>query len=86
MSEIISHFFSQGTKVACEALRERIDAIKGEELKKDLKKEMSWEQLIKICHLRDVDLCERYWYDGIVLCYRVQVSVLFCGSELCIML
>lgn len=64
-------FLSQGTKVACEAIRKRIDAIKSEELKKDSEKEMSWEQLVKICHLRDVDLCERYWYDGVVLYYRV---------------
>lgn len=75
-----------GTKVACEALRERIDAIKGEELKKDLKKEMSWEQLIKICHLRDVDLCERYWTAGkehpqrydiwAACCLEVEIDVL----------
>lgn len=80
-------FLSQGTKVACEAIRKRIDAIKSEELKKDSEKEMSWEQLVKICHLRDVDLCERYWYDGVVLYYRVLYCfALFYGFELDMML
>ncbi|XP_042871766.1 indole-3-acetaldehyde oxidase-like [Penaeus japonicus] len=75
-----------GTKIACEALRQRIDAIKEEELKKDANKELTWEELIRMCHMRDVDLCERYWTAGkehpqrydiwAACCLEVEIDVL----------
>nr|XP_053649189.1 uncharacterized protein LOC128700182 isoform X1 [Cherax quadricarinatus]XP_053649190.1 uncharacterized protein LOC128700182 isoform X1 [Cherax quadricarinatus]XP_053649191.1 uncharacterized protein LOC128700182 isoform X1 [Cherax quadricarinatus]XP_053649192.1 uncharacterized protein LOC128700182 isoform X1 [Cherax quadricarinatus] len=53
-----SDLCAHGAKVACEALRQRIDVVRAK------MKNPSWVQLIRKCHKNDVDICERYWTAG----------------------
>ncbi|XP_045620965.1 LOW QUALITY PROTEIN: uncharacterized protein [Procambarus clarkii] len=80
-----SDLCAHGAKVACEALRKRIDVVR-EKMKKDTGDDPSWVELIKNCHAEDIDISERYWTAGrehperydiwAACCLEVEIDVL----------
>lgn len=80
-----SDLCAHGARVACEALRQRIDVVK-DKIKKRTGVDPTWIEVIKKCHSNDVDLCERYWTAGgehpssydiwAACCLEVEIDVL----------
>ncbi|KAK7027383.1 hypothetical protein SK128_013597 [Halocaridina rubra] len=80
-----SDLCAYGAKVACDALLERMNIVR-DLLKKELKRDPTWLELVKECRSLDVDLSERYWTAGkehpssyeiwAASCLEVEVDIL----------